>query len=97
MKYYDYNGTKVRLQKEKYRNNGTLALCMEEKNGDLYSVPTVNLCHPFQSDTDVFLDENNMPGIGKWMEDNGLAVPLNYSSRSGFCEYPLYTVRIEAI
>ena len=97
MRYYDFNGEKVRLTKGTYSNNGTLALCMEQKDGSTYGVATVNLCHPFQSDTDVFLDENNHPGIGKLLEDNGLAEPLNYSSRSGFCEYPLYTVRIDAI
>ena len=35
MKTYDYNGTKVYLQKEEYRNNGTLAVLMFKEDGEL--------------------------------------------------------------
>ena len=38
MKYYTYNGTKVRLSKEEYRINGTLAVAMYTQNGELYDV-----------------------------------------------------------
>ena len=68
MKTYDYNGTKVYLQKEEYRNDGTLAVLMFKEDGELYGCVTVNLNHPLQSDTLAFLDENNMPGIGKWLK-----------------------------
>ena len=43
MKTYDYNGTKVFLQKEEYRNNGTLAVLMFKEDGELYGCITVNL------------------------------------------------------
>ena len=39
-----------------------------------------------------FLDENNLPGIGKWIEENGLGVNMGYLAASGFCRYPLYTL-----
>ena len=91
-KYYNYNGRDVTLQKEAYRNNGTLAVIMTQRDGSTYGVATVNLCHPLQSDTTAFLDENNLPGIGKWIEANGLGKPTGLKARSGYCEYPLYTL-----
>ena len=45
------------LQKEEYRNNGTLAVLMYKEDGELYGCITVNLNHPLQSDTLAFLDE----------------------------------------
>ncbi len=91
MKTYDYKGTEVSLEKCEYRN-GTLALVMNTTDGDEYAVLTVNLCHPLQSDSMAFLDENNIPGIGKWIEDNHLGMSMGYLASSGFCRYPLYTL-----
>ena len=90
MKTYDYNGTKVYLQKEEYRNNGTLAVLMYKEDGELYGCITVNLNHPLQSDTLAFLDENNMPGIGKWLRKKKLGIDMGVNACSGFCTYPLY-------
>ena len=39
-----------------------------------------------------FLDENNLPGIGKWIEDNHLGMRMGVFAASGFCSYPLYTL-----
>ena len=87
---YNYNGTKVYLQKEEYRNNGTLAVLIYKEDGELYGCITVNLNHPLQSDTLAFLDENNMPGIGNWLTKNKLGIAMGVNARSGFCNYPLY-------
>ena len=92
MKYYTYSGTKVRLSKEEYRNNGTLAVAMYTQNGELYDVITVNLKDRMQSDSMAYLDVNNHPGIGSWLQRRGLALPMYYTQRSGFVEYPLYTI-----
>ena len=92
MKYYNYHGTQVRLGKEQYQSNGTLAVAMYTRNGDLYDVITVNLQDPMQSDSMAYLDTNNHPGIDKWLEKRNLALPMNVSTRSGFCMYPLYTI-----
>ena len=91
-KLYKYNGEPVTLQKNEYRNNGTLAVCICSPEGELYDVVSVNLNHPMQSDSMAFLDENNNPGIGKWMEKKGLAVPMFVTAKSGFCTYNLYTI-----
>ena len=90
MKTYDYNGTKVYLQKEQYRNNGTLAVLMFKEDGELYGNVTVNLNHPLQSDDMAFLDENNLPGIGKWLKKKKLGIDMGVKAASGFCTYPLY-------
>ena len=95
--YVDNTGnrqTKVTLKKTTYRNNGTMALILNELDGDEYAVVTVNLNHPLQSDDMAFLDENNYPGIGKWIERNHLGLPMGVIAASGFCRYPLYTLFI---
>ena len=91
MRTYDYHGTEVSLEKGTYRN-GTVALMLNETDGELYAVATVNLCHPLQSESMAFLDENNLPGIGKWIEDNHLGMRTGVFAASGFCSYPLYTL-----
>ena len=91
MRTHDYKGTKVTVEKGEY-HNGTVALMLNETDGELYAVATVNLNHPLQSDSMAFLDENNLPEIGKWIEDNGLGVNMGYLGSSGFCRYPLYTL-----
>ena len=91
MRTYDYHGTEVSLEKGTYRN-GTVALMLNETDGELYAVATVNLCHPLQSDSMAFLDENNLPGIGKWIEKNHLGMRMGVFAASGFCSYPLYTL-----
>ena len=63
---------------------------MFSADGELYGDVTVNLNHPMQSKRMTFLDENNMPGIGKWIEENGLGSFTGIRANSGFCVYPLY-------
>lgn len=92
MKTYEYNGTKVYLQKEEYRNNGTLAVLMFKEDGELYGSVTVNLNDPLQSKDMAYLDENNMPGIGKWLKKKKLGLSMGVNAISGFCSYPLYTL-----
>lgn len=67
-------------------------MLFNETNGELYAVATRNLCHPLQSDSMAFLDENNLPGIGKWIEKNHLGMRMGVIAQSGFCSYPLYTL-----
>ena len=89
MRSYDYMGTEVSVTKDSYRN-GTVALVMNTADGELFAVATVNLRHPLQSDCYAFLDENNLPGIGAWIERNGLGNRTGVTAVSGFCRYPLY-------
>ena len=92
MKTYKFNDIEVSLSFETYRNNGTLAVEMTTVPDDEpYGVITVNLGCPLQSDRLAFVDENNLPGIGAWLQANGIASPLGYRQRSGFCLYELYS------
>lgn len=94
MKTYKFNGTPVKLEKASYRN-GTVALVMNTLDDELYAVATVNLNHPMQSDSMAFLDENNLPGIGKWIEKHHLGLQMGVIAASGFCRYPLYTLFVD--
>lgn len=92
-KTYTLSGKTVTVHKQEYRNNGTLAVQVF-RNGEPSEVITVNLNSPMQSDVLAFVDENNNPGIGKWLKRNHIAVPMGCSERSGFCTYPLYAFTI---
>ena len=92
MKTYNFNGTEVSLNFASYRNNDTLAVEMNTvPDDDFYAVITVNMNSPLQNDTMAFVDENNLPGIGAWLRENGIAKPLGYIQRSGFCSYELFS------
>ena len=92
MKTFNFNNTEVSLDFTTYRNNGTLAVLMNNvQEDDLYGVITVNLGCPLQTDRLAFVDENNLPGIGAWLRRNKIASPLGYKQRSGFCLYELYS------
>ena len=88
-----YNGRPVEVKAEYYRNNGTLALTLNYEDGDR-DVVTVNLNSHLQSESMAFLDSNNYPDIEKWIQKNNLGLSMNLTQRSGFCEYPLYTLFI---
>ena len=91
MKSYTFNGVRVLLRREEYLN-GTVAVLMVTEDGEYYADVTVNLDHPLQSGDLAFLDENNMPGIGRWIERNGLGSFTGVRACSGFCTYPLYRI-----
>ena len=91
MKKYVYNGKSVTLSAEEYRSNNTLALMLHYDDGET-EVITVNLQDPIQSSSLAYLDVNNQPGIEKFIQKNGLGLPMGVLTPSGFCRYPLYTI-----
>ena len=50
----------------------------------------VLLNHPMQSDDMAFLNENNMPEIGKCLRKKKLGIFMGVKAASGFCTFPLY-------
>lgn len=56
-----------------------------------YGMVTVNLpesdCLP---DDEQFVDINNLPGVDRWLVQNGIAEPAGIMARSGYCVYPAY-------
>ena len=80
----------VVIKYSSYTNNGTLAVQLYD-NDEPYGTVTVNLEDSILlPDNMQCVDENNLPGIGKWLKKNKLAKPAGFSYRSGFCEYPVY-------
>ena len=60
-----------------------------------YGVVTVNLQESDLLKANVqFVDENNLPGIGAWLEENGIAKPLDIAARSGYCTYQAYEFNV---
>lgn len=72
MKTYNYNGLNVYLKATSYANNGSLAVQMlSGDDNEFYDVITVNLGSFLQTEQLAFVDDNNLPGIGQWLESNG--------------------------
>ena len=66
-----------------------------EKFREFYGAITVNLESSERLQPNVqFIDENNLPGIGDWLEKNDIAHPTGMMSRSGWCLYPAYEFNI---
>ena len=56
-----------------------------------YGVATVNLPDSGHLPPDEqFIDENNLPGIGDWLQRNNIAKPTGKIGFSGYCAYPAY-------
>ena len=56
-----------------------------------FGVVTVNLFESGLLPYNVqFVDENNLPGIGAWLHQNGIAQPTGYHAASGYCLYEAY-------
>lgn len=95
MKTYNYNGLNVYLKATSYANNGSLAVQMlSGDDNEFYDVITVNLGSFLQTEQLAFVDDNNLPGIGQWLESNGIAAPTGFCQASGFCKYQLYEFHI---
>lgn len=60
-----------------------------------YGVATVNLPESEMLDlSEQFVDENNMPGIGKWLQENNIAKPSGHIAFSGYCSYQSYRFNV---
>lgn len=87
---YIFNGFPINFRISHYQNNGSLAIIMMT-GYETYGTLTVNLPDSVLLDEDTqFVDENNLPGIGKWLEDNELGIPIGTEQLSGFCTYRAY-------
>lgn len=62
---------------------------------EVYGIVTVNLPESEMLRTNVqFVDENNHEGIGRWLQENGIATPLDIAAHSGFCTYRAYEFNV---
>ena len=96
MKQYKFRGRTVSLKPDTYQNNGTLAVIMEQEDGEADVINT-NLNSPFQSESMAFLDTNNYPDIEAFIRKNKLGLPMGIQELSGFCKSPLYTLFVPAL
>jgi hypothetical protein len=64
---------------------------MEDPYQSPYGIATVNLPESEMLPVnEQFVDENNLPGIGKWLQENNIAKPTGQMAFSGYCCYQAY-------
>lgn len=80
----------LKLIRSYYLESGSLAI-IAMRDGEPFANVTVNLPYAYiDGDDDAYVDENNLPGITKWLEENDLIRPTNSPfsvSCRGFCTY----------
>lgn len=83
-----------------YANNGNLAVNMlidREIIDAPFGCCTVNLCMNLQMGF-AYIDENNLPGITTWLEENGLGSRIaGCFATSGFCTYQLFKFDMDVL
>jgi len=62
---------------------------IEAETGEDFATLTVNLGEFISIKDSAYIDTNNLPGIDKWLEDNGIAKMTGLTKQSGYCAYPL--------
>lgn len=68
---------------------------MKNPYQETYGIATVNLPESELLKVNVqFVDENNLPGIGSWLQKNGIASPIDLTARSGYCTYRAYEFNV---
>lgn len=84
---------------DEYCTNDNLAVVMYCKDADglveTFGYMTVNI--DYLPQPMACLDTNNIVGIEKWVTDNNLGTDTGRRIVSGFCEYPVYILNLEAI
>ena len=86
-----YYGKELYLVRSSYKNNGSLYLGFQNKDGEYYGDLTVNLPNSGTLPSDcAFVDTNNVHDAEKLIIDNGLGCPTGQMARSGFCVYPVF-------
>lgn len=78
-----------------YDSNDNTAVLLVEDNGEPYATATVNF--DFLCPGCAYVDDNNLPGIGKLLQKNDFAKPLGAKRHSGFVDYSLYEFDLEAM
>lgn len=93
---YNCNGTLAlqlfsKADEGEYDMYGQPGMAVDDPYVIPYGIATVNLPESeMLPPNEQFVDENNLPGIGKWLQKNGIASPTCQLAMSGYCTYQAY-------
>ena len=93
----DFGTYNVKVVRDNYVNNQSLAVMLLEKNGEPFADLTVNIDDGIADETMAYVDTNNNKWAEKFIVDNGLGIKMGIEGFSGFCSYPLYKFDIDKI
>lgn len=79
----------VTMKKDRYSNNGNLAIKLTCEDGEPFATLTVNLNTKLDEDL-AYVDTNNVPNAEQFIKENDLGEFTGVYGFSGFCQYPLY-------
>lgn len=89
----NYQNTEVQLYADRYTNNGNVAVLMLTEGGNLFTVVSKNV-EPL-ADGCFAVDENNNPGVTKWLIDNNISEDTGGFVHSGFVKCPIHKLLVE--
>ena len=100
-KTLSFNGYEIAFKLSTYRENGVLALIAYEYTSFgcayEYGVVSVNIDDLVFGPTMTYIDENNHPGMARFLVDNGIAKYVGYVGHSGYCQYPLVNINFDEL
>ena len=82
---------------DRYLNNDRPCLSVYSRSEGLIMRLTTNLPGNGIPFMDAFLDENNCPGVKRFLVGNGFATDRRSTRKSGYCEYPRVHLLLDKI
>lgn len=85
------------LEVNNYMVDGSF--CIDIYNYEEGNIARITTClnNPFLSENQGYVDTNNCPWAVDLIERLHLGTPSGITSRSGYCEYPLYDFNIDEL
>jgi hypothetical protein len=88
-----YQNTEVKLYTDHYATNGNIAILMIAEDGDIFTIISKNV-QPL-ADSCFAVDENNNPGIAKWLIGNNISEDTGGAVHSGYVKYPVHKLLVD--
>lgn len=91
-KFFRLGNEELHFLLDSYQDNQSLAVCLLDRDEEMYVVATVNIAGYSDSlaPNEAYLDTNNFPEGPELLEKFGFAHNTGEVAQSGFCTYPLY-------
>jgi hypothetical protein len=92
---YNYHGVKCIIKKDRYGNNGRTALILEDEDGHIVTVATVNVPEEKLAENEVIIkDYSENKGMLDWLIKNEIVEYTGRYVTTGFVMCPICVLKI---